>query len=92
MIDWIGCKLTKCPYGKEYGNCDTCVNLIRATEMVKPVLAFPENPTNGDMIRTVFPNASIEVRNISVYVDLGNIVGFSRRWWDAPYEQRGEQE
>lgn len=32
MIDWVGCKLTKCPYGKEYGNCDTCVNLIRAEE------------------------------------------------------------
>ena len=29
MNDWVGCKLKKCPYGKEYGNCDTCINLIR---------------------------------------------------------------
>ena len=37
MIDWIGCKLTKCPYGKEYGNCDTCENLIRKENIVEPL-------------------------------------------------------
>lgn len=27
--EWDGCKADKCPYGKEYGNCDTCSYLIR---------------------------------------------------------------
>ena len=48
--------------------------------------------TNGDVIKTMFPNASIEIRNISVYVDMGNIVGFSRSWWDAPYKQEDSDE
>ena len=29
MDEWAGCKADKCPYGKEYGNCDTCSYLIR---------------------------------------------------------------
>lgn len=27
--EWAGCKADKCPYGKEYGDCDTCSYLIR---------------------------------------------------------------
>lgn len=49
MIDWIGCKLTKCPYGKEYGNCDTCENLIRKEDIVEPC-DFCECHEKGDTL------------------------------------------
>ena len=58
--------------------------------MIQNSIAISNDATNGDIIKAMFPNASIEVRNISVYVDLGNIVGFSRSWWDAPYKQESE--
>lgn len=27
--DWKYCSLRKCPYGKEYGDCEYCIYLIR---------------------------------------------------------------
>lgn len=30
--EWTGCMLNKCPYGKEYGDCDTCEHLIRKSD------------------------------------------------------------
>lgn len=35
MEEWKGCELEKCPYGKEYGDCDTCIHLITKTDIDK---------------------------------------------------------
>ena len=42
---------------------------------------FPENPTNGDMIKAMFPNIDTSFSNI-IELNL---------WWNAPYK-RGETE
>lgn len=39
---------------------------------------FPENPTNGDMIKTLFPCEDLEE-------------DFDSEWWNSPYK-RGEME
>lgn len=31
--DWAGCRAPKCPYGKEYGNCEMCRYLIRKEDL-----------------------------------------------------------
>ena len=50
-----------------------------------------ENPTNGDVIKAVFPNfpeyitESISI-NFSEPVGSGNDIMLYRDWWNAPYE------
>ena len=52
---------------------------------------LPDNPTNGDMIKTMVPNCDfIEfIHDINVYPDntrqkvIGN---FDRDWWNSPYK------
>ena len=53
---------------------------------------LPDNPTNGDMIMTIFPNADIEYwAEYSTYnVEFPNdndVKHFSYDWWNAPYER-----
>lgn len=53
------------------------------------ILTIPDNPTNGDILRAIFPSASVEVRDISVYIKVGDCapIGFNRKLWDAPYKE-----
>lgn len=55
-------------------------------------IIIPENATNGDLIRAIFPTADIKKRNNdkyrSVYViKVDNETVFSSDWWEAPYKQ-----
>ena len=57
---------------------------------------IPDNATNGDVIKAMFPNADIEYwYEYSTYnVEFPNdndIKHFSYNWWNAPYK-KGEQE
>ena len=54
-------------------------------------LTVPENPTNGDMIRAMFPNTHIEEG--SKYVLLKSEydnVAIWNSWWYAPYKKGGK--
>ena len=63
---------------------------------------IPENPTNGDMIKAMFPDAEIRFTvNLSdmhaVHVKFGDNTYicydnhlFSREWWNAPYKKESE--
>lgn len=54
-------------------------------------LTIPENPTNGDMIKAMFPNINIEEG--SKYVLLKSEcdnVAIWNSWWNAPYK-KGEE-
>lgn len=56
------------------------------------VIPIPEGATNGDMIKTMFPNAEYGkdiLGNIFVIssVQLGHIA-FRESWWNAPYKER----
>lgn len=51
---------------------------------------IPDNATNGDVIKAMFPNADIEIHNITVYVifDMrSNVISFDLDWWNAPYQK-----
>ena len=59
----------------------------------KPVLTIPENPTNGDMINALFPNAK------NIRVDGGYLLNYIiegewhrnlKEWWNAPYNAESE--
>lgn len=55
---------------------------------------FPENPTNGDMIKAVFGAKDIDENFVTqtITVTMGNSrKTFGRDWWNAPYK-RGETE
>ena len=65
-------------------------------ETLQNGIVLPQNPTNGDMLKTVFPYIevkdkcnmyySVDIENLSEDVGL-NTVGFRKDWWDAPYER-----
>ena len=50
---------------------------------------LPQNPTNGDMIKVMFPNQdsdngdSVALLDIDGYV----ITTIHKKWWNAPYER-----
>lgn len=59
------------------------------------ILTIPDNPTNGDMIKAMFPYIeikdncdmyySVNIENLSIDKGL-NTVGFRKDWWNAPYK------
>ena len=59
----------------------------------KTFLIIPENATNGDMIKALFPNAEIFKREEYGYhyvfvtiKDMGNCWKIRGEWWNAPYK------
>lgn len=66
------------------------------------VLTIPKNPTNGDMIKAMFPNAEIECGSVIdenceffkiVYVKYNGHsawVHYELDWWNAPYKAESE--
>lgn len=55
---------------------------------------IPEKPTNGDIIKVLFPNIEIydskEMGSVYTGIPFGKYVGANvdcmRDWWDAPYK------
>ena len=66
--------------------------------MIKAIVngkSIPDNATNGDMIKVLFPNCDyLEfIHDINVYPDKTKqkVVGnFDRDWWNAPYKAESE--
>ena len=59
----------------------------------KPILTIPENPTNGDMIKAIFPNVEVKEKNngYEVYFGIGTAIQFfNHQWWNAPYNAKSE--
>ena len=57
---------------------------------VPTVLIIPDNPTNGDMIRTMFPKWKIIEHELAFRIyPYGNDSAyffFDKKWWDTPYK------
>ena len=56
---------------------------------------LPENPTNGEMIETMF--AAIKeihamTRTVFVVLHDGAELEFDRNWWNSPYEAKEQSE
>ena len=62
-------------------------------ENVENVILIKNGATNGDVIKVLYPNADIEIHNITVYVifDMrSNVISFNLDWWNAPYKRSWE--
>lgn len=44
-----------------------------------------QKPTNGDVIKALYPNFKIEERSHTVWVGNDNM-SFCKDWWNAPYK------
>lgn len=51
---------------------------------------LPDNPTNGGIIETLFPDAEFEVvekvGNRLVYMNDERYIAFDLDWWNTPYK------
>lgn len=56
-------------------------------------IIIPENATNGDMLKAMFPNLKIGVFRNEVDVEgLDTYSVFTRNWWDKPYYKKDRKE
>ena len=55
----------------------------------KRLQVFPNNATNGDMIKAMFPNVSVKIFEDMNTVIFGN-TQFDLDWWNAPYKKESE--
>ena len=67
-------------------------------EAIKNGTVIPDNPTNGDMIKMMFPTVDISTNGMfgkegTVFVHhKDHIIIFDADWWNAPYRRDGETE
>lgn len=77
-----------CPYSDD--NC----GLVHEADTVNAI-PIPENATNGDMIKALFPNATFYDDTFGygyVYSDVveckeNYMMTYSKEWWNAPYKE-----
>ena len=101
-IEWYGCNFETPECESENRKCSECshAECSHAQVMQLPSTKVPDNPTNGDMIKAMFP--SLEIANDGLIND--NLTGiiafyggygsplprgdnyFNRKWWNAPYK------
>lgn len=63
--------------------------LIKAlAEMLAEKMQLGEEPTNGEVIQTLFPNISVYEHGSTHSVN--NEYNFNSTWWNAPYQKGGE--
>ena len=63
--------------------------LIKAlAELLTEKMEIGEEPTNGEVVKAVFPTAEIiEITYNRIHVVFGRfLVRFRREWWNAPYK------
>lgn len=69
---------------------------IKDEDIIPTVLTIPNNPTNGDVIRMMFPNAQIDYHEnnelvedcVTVYINGCDICqDYPFDWWNAPYKK-----
>ena len=53
---------------------------------IEDAIIIPEGATNGDVIKEMFPNATIEIKSNLVTTNVDNGCLFSLGWWNAPYK------
>lgn len=73
-------------------------NLFKALEIIKNGKPLPKDPTNGNMIKALFPDAKVNVAKYSYVIevklpyhteyDTGLLC--DRGWWNTPYKEEGD--
>lgn len=78
---------------EEFGCSDRDIYAKEYIREAPTVFEFPENPTNGDMIKAIFPN--VKTRDNSddfITYTFDGIVGtmVEKAWWNAPYKKESD--
>jgi len=61
-------------------------------EATKNGTPTPDNATNGDMIKAMFPSTSLHISEKSHTVWVGyEEMSFRIDWWNAPYQEGGKE-
>ena len=62
------------------------------------VIDIPDNATNGDVIKAMFPNTEVDDYDygkdpvIDVYgIDDTEYITLRKDWWNAPYQKGGKE-
>ena len=69
-----------------------CTQRVSDGEMIEAIkngTPIPDNATNGDVIKAMFPTADISL-NDSCFEGVVNKYGFDMKWWNAPYQKGGK--
>jgi hypothetical protein len=73
--------------------------LYDARKQLKSAICIPENATNGDMIKTMFPKCEQKEHiNNNGYFEMyfdndlknADYMRVSKKWWNAPYKEAEE--
>ncbi len=62
------------------------------TETIRTIVTLdtielPENPTNGDMLISLYPNLKYTIQNGRVVTTIGVASSFDLEWWNTPYKR-----
>ena len=63
---------------------------VETAEEAETVLGIPDNPTNGDMIKAIFPGELLT--SITSTLWWGDNMSFNRDWWNAPYKSQESED
>ena len=91
------CRKTGFGYRAEKYDCENFVdreNHVRESTEVTYQVNVPQNATNGDVLKKMFPTAKIVTQYdtflgdtmIEVILDGGKYVELPLNWWNAPYK------
>ena len=61
----------------------------RLINAVQDGTVLPDNPTNGDIIKAMFPNLNSDNGDSIALLDIDGFVitTFTKKWWNAPYKE-----
>ena len=79
-------------YPTDNSNYKECVGKSAKIREAETVLTIPENPTNGDMIKVLFPDISITEIGGGATIVVANYYKFNSTWWNAPYTGQNKSE
>ena len=68
-------------------------NISDVLKVLENCIEIPNGATNGDMIKTIFPNIEIEGigGEIKCIAAQNGTSYFALDWWNAPYKKCGEK-
>ena len=79
----------------KYTEENTEINISDVLKVLENCIEIPNEVTNGDMIKTIFPYIEIEgiggeIKCIATKIGFGTSY-FALDWWNAPYKKCGEK-
>ena len=79
----------------KYTEENTEINISDVLKVLENCIEIPNEVTNGDMIKTIFPYIEIEgiggeIKCSATKIGFGTSY-FALDWWNAPYKKCGEK-